>query len=57
MTEKEPDRINRRPQIMNDDDQRQAMSKLRERAPIAAPKYLNLFDLDSDGRHGAVGRN
>jgi hypothetical protein len=42
MTEKEPDWTNRRPQIMNGDDQRQA-SKLRERAPIAAPKYLHFW--------------
>jgi hypothetical protein len=43
MTEKEPDRTNRRPQIMNGDDQRQATSKLGERAPTAAPKYLHLL--------------
>jgi hypothetical protein len=43
MTEKEPDRTRRRPQIMNGDDQRQATPKLRERAPLAAPKYLHLL--------------
>jgi hypothetical protein len=41
MTEKEPDRTNRRPQIMNSDVQPKAAPKLRERAPMAAPKYLH----------------
>jgi len=42
MTEKEPDRTTkRRPQIMNGDDQPQVTPKLRERAPIAWPKYLH----------------
>jgi hypothetical protein len=40
MTEKEPDRTNRRPQIMNSDVQPKATPKLRERAPMA-PKYLH----------------
>jgi hypothetical protein len=43
MTEKEPDRTNRRPQIMGGDDQRQATSKRPERAVIAAPKCLHLL--------------
>jgi hypothetical protein len=43
MTVKEPDRTNRRPQIMDGDAQRQATSNLMERAPIAAPKYLRLL--------------
>jgi hypothetical protein len=43
MTEKEPERNRRRPQIMNGDDQRQATSKLRERAPLAGRKYLHLL--------------
>jgi len=45
MTEKEPGSTDRRPQIMDSDDQRQARSKLLERAPIAAPKYLHVLIL------------
>jgi hypothetical protein len=43
MTDKEPDRTNRHPQIMNRDVQPKASPNLRERAPIGAPKYLRLL--------------
>jgi hypothetical protein len=43
MTENEPDRTNRRPQIMSSDVQPKPSLNLCERAPIGVPKYVHLL--------------